>query len=121
LVAILLLDVQSRIFVLQSIVLENSALLSQLSVFQRQMIGHKISKPHVNPAFRQVWVLLSKVFPQWKSALVLVKPETVISWHKKAFKFYWMLKSKKPGRPKISRQTIALIKRIHKENPLLSP
>lgn len=32
-----------------------------------------------------------------------------------------MLKSKKPGRPRISRQTIALIKRIHKENPLLSP
>ncbi len=60
-------------------------------------------------------------FPGWKSALFLVKPETVIGWHRKAFKFYWMIKSKKSGRPKISRQTIALIKRIHKENPLLSP
>jgi len=105
----------------KALVLENSALRSQLSIFQRQMIDHKISKPHVNPTFRQVWVLLSKVFPQWKSALVLVKPETVIGWHKKAFRFYWMLKSKKPGRPKISLQTIALIKSIHKENPLLSP
>jgi putative transposase len=92
-----------------------------LSVFQRQIIDQKISRPHVTPAFRQIWVLLSNIFPQWKSALVLVKPETVIGWHKKAFKLYWMLKSKKPGRPKISCQTIALIKRIHKENPLLSP
>jgi transposase InsO family protein len=53
--------------------------------------------------------------------LVIVKPETVIGWHKTAFKFHWLLKSKKRGRPKISRKTIELIKRIHKENPLLSP
>jgi Holliday junction resolvasome RuvABC DNA-binding subunit len=44
----------------------------------------------------------------------------VNSWHKTAFKLFWKLKSK-PGRPKISLKTIALIKRIHKENPLLSP
>ena len=51
----------------------------------------------------------------------MVKPETVIGWHKTAFKLFWMLKSKRPGRPKVSHATIALIKRIHKENPLLSP
>lgn len=101
--------------------LENAALRSQLSIVQRQILDHKISKPHFTPAFRQLWVWLSKFFPDWKSALFLVKPETVIGWHKKAFKFYWMVKSKKPGRPKISPQTIALIKRIYKENPLLSP
>lgn len=101
--------------------LEIAALRSQLSILQRQVFDHKIPKPHFTPAFRQLWVLLSKFFPDWKSALFLVKPETVIGWHRKAFKFYWMIKSKKSGRPKISRQTIALIKRIHKENPLLSP
>jgi len=74
------------------LVLENLALRSQLSVFQQQSLNHKISKPHVNPAFRQLWVILSKVFPKWKSSLFIVKPETVIGWHKKAFKFYWMLK-----------------------------
>jgi len=97
------------------------ALRSQLSLFQQQSLNHKTPKPRVNAAFRQLWVILSKVFPKWKSSLFIVKPETVIGWHKKAFKFYWMLKSQKSGRPKISRQTIALIKRIHKENPLLSP
>ncbi|WP_456049016.1 hypothetical protein [Acetivibrio cellulolyticus] len=90
--------------------LEIVALRSQLSIVQRQILDHKIPKPHLTPAFRQLWILLSKFVPGWKSSIFLVKPETVISWHKKAFKFYWILKSKKPGRPKISRQTIALIK-----------
>ena len=70
--------------------------------------------------FRKLWVLISKCYFGWKDALILVKPETVIGWHKRAFKLYWRRKSK-GGRPKISHTTIALIKRIHKDNPLLSP
>jgi len=56
----------------------------------------------------------------WKTALALIKPETVISWHRHAFKFYWRRKSK-GGRPKAYYEAIVLIKRIHKENPTLSP
>jgi transposase InsO family protein len=79
-------------------------------------------KPRPTPAFRLLTVFLSKRFSGWKEALVIVKTETVIRWHRRGFKLYWMFKSReKPGRPKVSRQTIALIKRIHKENPLLSP
>ncbi|HEX3046998.1 MAG TPA: transposase family protein, partial [Bacillota bacterium] len=52
---------------------------------------------------------------------MIVNPETVIAWHRKAFRFYWFRKSKPRGRPRISRKTIALIKRIHRENPLWSP
>jgi transposase InsO family protein len=51
---------------------------------------------------------------------MLVKPETVLRWHKRMVKLHWKQKSK-GGRPKISYSTIALIKRIHKENPTLSP
>ncbi len=101
--------------------LEILALRSQLAMVQKDIFMGKISKPRFKPALRCLWVLLSKFLPNWKSSLVLVKPETVISWHKTAFKFFWKLKSKKAGRPKISLKTIALIKRIHKENPLLSP
>ena len=58
----------------------------------------------------------------WKGVfLIIVKPETVIKWHRTAFKFYWKKKSKIKGRPKISPATISLIKKIHKENPVLSP
>ena len=66
-------------------------------------------------------MLFRSGFPNWKSSLVLVKPETVIGWHKKAFKLFWSIKSRKPGRPRISAETIALIRKIHNENPLLSP
>jgi len=100
--------------------LEILALRSQLAVLQQQLLNHKIPKPRLTNSFRRLWVWLSKHFGNWKSALVLVKPETVLGWHKRAFKFYWRRKSR-GGRPKISRETIALIKRIHKENPLLSP
>ena len=95
-------------------------LRSQLALTQQKIINKKISKPCFTSAFRQLWVLLSKFFPMWKSTPFIVKPETIIRWHKTAFEFYWKRKSK-GGRPKISHSTIALIKRIHKENPLLPP
>lgn len=63
----------------------------------------------------------AKVYAAWDAVLTLVKPATVIGWRKTAFKLYWKSKSKKIGRPKISSEAIALIKRIHKDNPLLSP
>jgi transposase InsO family protein len=101
--------------------MEILALRSQLAITQENIHNHKIPKPRFNHAFRQLWVLLSKVLPAWQSALVFVKPETVIGWHRSTFKRFWTIKSRKPGRPKISASTIALIRRIHNENPLLSP
>ena len=100
--------------------IEIIALRSQLSIVRQQLENKKIPKAKPTPTFRLLWIFISKNFKNWKSALVIIKPETVIKWHKKAFKIYWKRKSK-PGRPGISRKTIALIKRIHKENPLLSP
>ncbi|MDR2712843.1 MAG: integrase core domain-containing protein [Clostridiales bacterium] len=100
--------------------LEILALRSQLAVFQQHVINHKITKPRLTDRFRRLWIFLSKNLPNWQDALVIVKPKTVIGWHKRLFKFYWRRKSR-GGRPKISPATIALIKRIHKENPTLSP
>ena len=101
--------------------MEILALRSQLSIFQQQIINRKLPKPRTTPAFRQLWVFISKLWPDWKSALLVVKPETVIHWHHTAFRFYWAKKSKSHGRPAISSATISLTKRIHKENPLWSP
>ena len=101
--------------------IENRALRSQLSIVQEKIVNKKIKRPRVSRFFRIFWVLMSKYYKDWKSLLVIVKPETVVGWHKKAFKMFWRFKSRKRGRPKISPQTIALIKRIHKEYPLLSP
>jgi putative transposase len=101
--------------------IENIAFRSQLSLFQQQTLNHKISKPRPTLAFRQLWVMISKLWPNWKSALLVVKPETVLSWHRIAFRFYWTRKSKHHGRPAIFHTTIALVKRIHLGNPLWSP
>ena len=100
---------------------ENIALRSQVAGFMEQVANKKIQVPQPTPAFRMLWVYLSKHLPNWKDVLVIVKPETVIVWHRKSFKWFWRQKSKQRGRPCISQTTIALIKRIHKENPFLSP
>lgn len=100
--------------------LEIIALRSQLALVNHDIKTGKRPKPKATPAFRQLWVLLSKYYANWDSVLVHFKPETVIRWHDTASSLHWLIKSKR-GRPTISPKTIALIKRIHKENPLLSP
>lgn len=101
--------------------LEILALRSQLSLYQQQVENKKITKPKCTPVFRQLWVILSKFHTTWKDDIVLVKPETVIRWHKTAFKLYWRKKSKRIGRPKTSSDTINIILEIHNKNPKLSP
>lgn len=100
--------------------LEILALRQQLSVCQQQIENKKRPKPRVTNLFRQFWVLLSKIIKNWKSWLILVKPETVIKWHKTAFKFYWKSKSKKIGRPKLPEEIIDMIIMIHEDNPNFS-
>ena len=90
--------------------MEILALRSQLSIVQQNILNRKMPKPRFTPLYRQLLVMLSKVFPDWKSTLFLVKPETVIGWHKNAFKLYWKRKSRKTGRPKISSDVIVIIR-----------
>jgi len=100
--------------------LEILALRSQLAMLQKHIISRKITKPRVTNRFRKLWIFLSRNMPGWKDVLILVKPETVIGWHKRAFRVYWRRKSN-GGRPKVSPSAIALIKRIHRENQTHSP
>jgi transposase InsO family protein len=100
--------------------LENISLRSQLAEKKQKIITGKIPKPQVDDAFRKLWVFMSMNYTDWKHALVLVKPDTVKGWFDRLYKSYWRRKSK-GGRPGISMKTINLIRRIHKENPTLSP
>jgi putative transposase len=104
-----------------SIKMENIAPRSQLALYVQRYEKQQLPKPRPTPAFRQLWVFLSKYLENWGDYLVVVKPETVIKWHRTAFKLYWKQKSMKLGRQKTSSETISLIKKVHKENPLLSP
>ena len=99
--------------------LELKALRSQLAIIQAQILDKKLTKPNTTKHFRELWIFLSKRLDGWKDALMLVKPETVLKWYERRFKARWRRKSQ--GRPRVSVEIIALIKRIHKENPTLSP
>ena len=64
--------------------LEILALRHQIVVLQRQN-----PKPKLKPADRQFWVALSQFWSRWRSALWIVKPATVIEWHRGGFRWYW--------------------------------
>ena len=65
-----------------------------------------------------LWGWLSRLWNGWRSALVIVKPETVIAWHRKGFRLYWQWKSRHPrGRPSVSREVINLIRKMSMANP----
>jgi len=68
---------------------------------------------------RLIFVRLYRVFPSILNAITVVKPETVIRWHRCGFRAYWRWKShRRGGRPRIQREIRDLIRRMNKENPL---
>lgn len=94
---------------------ENLALRQQLAVQQRN--GKRLKLRRRDRIF---WVWLSKLWPDWQAALLIVKPETVIRWHRQGFKLYWTWKSskgRKGGRPKVEKEIRTLIRRMSRENP----
>ena len=95
--------------------LENIALRQQVAVLNRER-----PRPRLHPLDRVFWVLLSRLWPCWKDALVIVKPETVVGWHRQGFRLFWKWKSchGKPGRPRTSIEIRELIQRMSRENPL---
>ena len=94
-----------------SMLLSNLALRQQLAVYQR-----KQPRPSLRNTDRLFWSLLSRFWPQWKSALVIVQPDTVLRWQKRRFQDYWRKKCT-PGRPAIHRQHISFIRRISGDHP----
>jgi putative transposase len=95
---------------------ENCALRHQVAVL-RQRLGRR--RVRLSWRDRMFWVGLSRVWPNWRSALVIVRPETVLRWHREGFRAYWRWKSRpRGGRPRVDRETRELIARLHRENPL---
>src|SRR5258708_3821609 len=90
------------------------ALQHQLAVLRRQRPG----RSQLSSLDRLLWVLLYRIWPQVIDAMVLVKPATVVEWHRKGFRFYWRWRSRRPGRPRISPEIRDLIRRMSNANPL---
>jgi putative transposase len=90
------------------------ALRHQLLVLQRSGRGHKL---RLGSADRALWVWLSRLWTECRSAIIIVKPETVISWHRQGFRLYWRWKSRHPaGRPSVSSEVAELIRQMSLAN-----
>ena len=95
-----------------ALVAENLFLRKQLALFQERKVKPRRSTPSVRFAL----VALARLF-EWRTALVIVKPETFVKWHRHAFRFFWRCKSRPSGRPPLPKNLRALIRKIAQENP----
>jgi hypothetical protein len=77
LVSALLGHIRSLIVPRTSLVAENHALRQQLAILNR-----KIQRPKLHRRDRFFWVILSQFWKNWREGLIIVKPETVIKWHR---------------------------------------
>lgn len=88
------------------------ALRQQVAVLKRRR-----PRPPLRPLDRLFWTLLRATWSRWKDALVIVKPETVVGWHRAGFRLYWRWKSRRrDGRPRIKEEIRVLIRRLAQEN-----
>ncbi len=97
--------------------LEIIALRHQLAVLERKLP----TRPKLSWADRWLWVALSRLWTDWRSSLVIVKPGTVVGWHRKGFRLYWTWKSRPGlGRPKINAEARKIIQEMS-SNDVLKP
>ena len=93
--------------------LENLALRHQLHVLRRQRPG----RPRLFKIDRSLWVWLYRLWPRCLDTMVLVKPATVVQWHRQGFRLFWRWRSRS-GRPSVDREVRKLIREMSGANPL---
>ena len=93
--------------------LENFALRHQLHVLRRQRPG----RLRLFTIDRLLWVWLYRIWPRCLDAMVLVKPATVVQWHRQGFRLFWRWRSRS-GRPSVDREIRDLIRHMSRANPL---
>jgi transposase InsO family protein len=99
----------------RELALENLALRQQLVVMKR-----KCPRPRLRRVDRLFWVWLSRVWRNWRQAVVIVKPETVVNWHRRGFRLFWtwISRRRRSGRPGVNPEVRDLIRKMAAANPL---
>ncbi len=95
--------------------LENLALRQQLALLRRRS-----KRPQFGRLDRLLWVWLSNQWAGWREALHLVRPETVVRWHRQGFRAFWTWKSRRGrvGRPPVGLELADLVRTMALANPL---
>src|SRR5207247_493297 len=105
---ILLGTLRSAVRTHRELALENLALRQQVAVWKARQ-----PRPQLRATDRIFWVVLSRLWKNWRSALQVVRPQTVVQWHRHGFSRYWTWKSRRRrGRPAIERELRDLIRRL---------
>ncbi len=87
---------------------------------QLTALKEKHPRPRLGWIDRGFWVLLRRIWPKWSDVLIIVKPETVVRWHRQGFRWYWrriLMRGKRRGRRRVSLEIRKLIIRMASENP----
>ncbi len=111
---ILLRTFHSAVRTRRELALENLALRQQLAVWKARQ-----PRPRLTEMDRIFWIVLARLWKNWRSSLQVVRPETVVRWHRRGFRLYWAWKSRRRwGRPAIGRDLRDLIQQMSRANPL---
>lgn len=97
----------------RDLAIENLVLRQQLAVLKERN-----PRAQLTDADRVFWVVLSRIWSDWRESVHIVQPETVIRWHRQGFRYYWRWKSRRRGHPKIDPEIRLLIRRMCRANPL---
>jgi len=108
----LILFIWSKFKITSNLTTENLALRQQLAVMKRTN-----RRPKIRMTDRLYWVFLSRFWRPWCTSFVIVKPDTVVRWHRKGIKLFWKFKSKGPGKPKMDHEIRHLVRKMAIANP----
>jgi len=99
----------------RAVALENLALRQQLAALKRT-----VKRPQLSTSDRLFWILLAKGWREWRSALVVVQPDTVVRWHRQWLRRQWTWRSTRtrPGRPSTDATIRTLVAKMAAANPL---
>jgi transposase InsO family protein len=94
--------------------LEAVALRQQLAVYKR-----KQPHPKLRRSDRLFWVMLRRAWKNWPKVLILVKPGTVVAWHRAGYRLFWRWRSRQQGvgRPQVAQEVRHFIRLMKRENP----
>ena len=98
------------------LIADNLCLRQQLLVLKRRQ-----PRPRIKDAHRRFWILACRWFVGWQSSVLIVKPETVLRWHREGWRTYWRWRSRRtrwPGRRPIPLELRALIRCMAADNRL---
>jgi len=103
----------------RDLVLENLVLKQQLAAFKASN-----QRPRIRVCDRAFWIVVRRLWTKWSDALVIVKPDTVVRWHRAGFRLFWSWISRRrarPGRPAVDAEVRELIRRMAVDNAWGAP